>query len=108
MQTQYLIVTSSWLRDGVCCTVYSPESNVRRSGSYIYEDFMATDGTDVKVIFVLPFLHAQQVLKSRHLKLGMRILIHSDPDLASPNNFDLDTVLFSFNLVTVKSNHLQH
>ena len=30
-------------------SVYSPESNVRRTGSYIYEDFMATDGTDVKV-----------------------------------------------------------
>ena len=30
-------------------SVYSPESNVRTTGSYIYEDFMATDGTDVKV-----------------------------------------------------------
>ena len=30
-------------------SVYSPESNVRRTGSFIYEDFMATDGTDVKV-----------------------------------------------------------
>ena len=29
-------------------SVYSPESNVRRVGSFIYEDFMATDGTDVK------------------------------------------------------------
>ena len=30
-------------------SVYSSESRVRRTGSYIYEDFMATDGTDVKV-----------------------------------------------------------
>lgn len=30
-------------------SVYSPESRVRKSGSYIYEDFMPTDGTDVKV-----------------------------------------------------------
>lgn len=30
-------------------SVYSPESNVRKTGSYIYEEFMPTDGTDVKV-----------------------------------------------------------
>lgn len=30
-------------------SVYSSESGVRRTGSYIYEDFMPTDGTDVKV-----------------------------------------------------------
>lgn len=29
--------------------MYSPESTVRKTGSYIYEEFMATDGTDVKV-----------------------------------------------------------
>lgn len=29
--------------------MYSPESNVRKTGSYIYEEFMPTDGTDVKV-----------------------------------------------------------
>ena len=29
--------------------MYSPESRVRKTGSYIYEDFMPTDGTDVKV-----------------------------------------------------------
>ncbi|XP_038257380.1 inositol hexakisphosphate and diphosphoinositol-pentakisphosphate kinase 2 isoform X6 [Dermochelys coriacea] len=29
-------------------SVYSPESNVRKTGSYIYEEFMPTDGTDVK------------------------------------------------------------
>jgi inositol hexakisphosphate/diphosphoinositol-pentakisphosphate kinase len=30
-------------------SVYSSESSVRKTGSYIYEDFMPTDGTDVKV-----------------------------------------------------------
>nr|XP_046208260.1 inositol hexakisphosphate and diphosphoinositol-pentakisphosphate kinase 1-like isoform X5 [Oncorhynchus gorbuscha] len=29
-------------------SVYSPESCVRKTGSYIYEEFMPTDGTDVK------------------------------------------------------------
>jgi hypothetical protein len=39
----------------MCCqigsrsSVYSPESRVRKTGSFIYEDFMPTDGTDVKV-----------------------------------------------------------
>lgn len=40
----------------LCCvqigsrsSVYSPESSVRKTGSYIYEEFMPTDGTDVKV-----------------------------------------------------------
>ena len=30
-------------------SVYSAESSVRKQGSYIYEDFVVTDGTDVKV-----------------------------------------------------------
>ena len=30
-------------------SIYSTESSVRSAGSYIYEDFMPTDGTDVKV-----------------------------------------------------------
>ena len=30
-------------------SVYSAESSVRKEGSYIYEDFVVTDGTDVKV-----------------------------------------------------------
>ena len=29
-------------------SVYSPESSVRKTGSFIYEEFMQTDGTDVK------------------------------------------------------------
>ena len=29
-------------------SVYSADSSVRKQGSFIYEDFMATDGTDVK------------------------------------------------------------
>ncbi len=32
-------------------SVYSSESRVRRTGSYLYEEFMATAGTDVKVGF---------------------------------------------------------
>ncbi|KAG7221130.1 hypothetical protein INR49_017601 [Caranx melampygus] len=31
-------------------SVYSPESSVRKTGSYIYEEFMPTDGTDVKKV----------------------------------------------------------
>lgn len=37
------------LQIGSRSSVYSPESRVRKTGSYIYEDFMPTDGTDVKV-----------------------------------------------------------
>lgn len=37
--------------------MYSPESSVRKTGSYIYEEFMPTDGTDVKVRRSLEQLH---------------------------------------------------
>lgn len=37
--------------------MYSPESTVRKTGSYIYEEFMPTDGTDVKVAMHLMSRH---------------------------------------------------
>lgn len=40
----------SLLKIGSRSSVYSPESSVRKTGSYIYEEFMPTDGTDVKVM----------------------------------------------------------
>ncbi|XP_071505816.1 inositol hexakisphosphate and diphosphoinositol-pentakisphosphate kinase 2-like [Diadema antillarum] len=41
-------------------SVYSPESHIRRVGSYMYEEFMPTDGTDVKVYTVGPdYAHAE-------------------------------------------------
>ena len=33
-------------------SVYSSESTVRRTGSYLYEEFVPTDGTDLKVCTV--------------------------------------------------------
>lgn len=44
----------SLFKIGSRSSVYSPESSVRKTGSYIYEEFMPTDGTDVKVLNNLP------------------------------------------------------
>jgi len=56
----YLLNNVCLLQIGSRSSVYSPESRVRKSGSYIYEDFMPTDGTDVKVYTVGPdYAHAE-------------------------------------------------
>ncbi|XP_027725765.1 inositol hexakisphosphate and diphosphoinositol-pentakisphosphate kinase 1 isoform X5 [Vombatus ursinus] len=55
-----LIVTLPGQTIGSRSSVYSPESSVRKTGSYIYEEFMPTDGTDVKVYTVGPdYAHAE-------------------------------------------------
>lgn len=51
---------TKYFQIGSRSSVYSPESRVRKTGSFIYEDFMPTDGTDVKVYTVGPdYAHAE-------------------------------------------------
>lgn len=45
----HMIFCILWLQIGSRSSVYSPVSRVRTTGSYVYEEFMPTDGTDVKV-----------------------------------------------------------
>ena len=45
----FTLIDFFYFQIGSRSSVYSPESNVRKTGSYIYEEFMPTDGTDVKV-----------------------------------------------------------
>lgn len=49
IQSQTISFLSMCMQIGSRSSVYSPESTVRKTGSYIYEEFMPTDGTDVKV-----------------------------------------------------------
>lgn len=54
-------------------SVYSPESNVRKTGSYIYEEFMPTDGTDVKVGLItvyFNFAFSLSVIQKKRLPQG--------------------------------------
>lgn len=51
LETEAVLLPFSFLlKIGSRSSVYSPESSVRKTGSYIYEEFMPTDGTDVKVM----------------------------------------------------------
>ena len=45
----WVTILNLLLQIGNKSSVYSPVSTVRKNGSFIYEQFMPTDGTDVKV-----------------------------------------------------------
>ena len=50
----------SLLQIGSRSSVYTPENRIRQDGSFIYEEFMPTDGTDVKVYTVgVEYAHAE-------------------------------------------------
>lgn len=60
-------------------SVYSPESSVRKTGSYIYEEFMPTDGTDVKVLNNLPsFLPKDSINLLILIKIEQRFVFLHD------------------------------
>ena len=51
---------SGFVQIGNRSSVYKSENNIRTDGSYIYEEFMPTDGTDVKVYTVgAEYAHAE-------------------------------------------------
>ena len=54
------LYTHGHLKVKNCSSKYSANSTIRKTGSYIYEEFLATDGTDVKVYTVGPdYAHAE-------------------------------------------------
>ena len=62
-------------------SVYSPVSSVRKEGSYIYEDFEVTDGTDVKVNkklininFKIPFISQVKIMNMKMTFDGTKFL----------------------------------
>ena len=67
--------------------MYSQEGKIRKKGSYIYEEFVPTDGTDVKVyvnyIFIKKQLHYKDkiFINFRLLVLNTRIPRPESPQL---------------------------
>ena len=49
-------------------SVYSAVGTVRKTGSFVYEDFMPTDGTDVKVLTVYRLAFKRNILMSAGAK----------------------------------------